>query len=151
MSPLSKTASVQLRHILVQAKHWNHFPLAAVFLVGLWGGGSSFFFSHLVWFTAQHVSAPCSSFLYAMLQMTLGRLGSNLLLKTCTFWEVCGNACCVHDLLAGWPERWPWGTPFEKIPPDSRVSTIPNVFQDPPLSPMSLKTPEGTTYTTLQI
>ena len=37
MSPPSKTASVQLRHILVQAKHWNHFPLAAVFLVGLWG------------------------------------------------------------------------------------------------------------------
>lgn len=51
-----------------------------------------------------------------MLQMTLGRLGTTLSLKTCTFWEVCGNACCIHDLLGGWPERWPWEPHLRKFP-----------------------------------
>lgn len=148
MSPPSKTASVQLRHMLVQAKHWNHFPLAAV--VGLWGGVLIFLFMSAL----THCSTCLSSLLLLPLYYVVndfGEVGHYSFPKD--LYILGGMWKCMLHPWSSWrlAREVALGTPFEKIPPGNRVSTIPNVFQDPPPSLMSLTTPEGTTYATLQI
>ena len=48
---------------------------------------------------------PAPSSLCIKLQVTLRKLGPTIFLKTCTFWEACGNACCFCDLLGSRLER----------------------------------------------
>ena len=148
MSPLmsapSKTTSVQLRHIFIQAKHWACFSLAST----PWDGVFIFFFLPSL--------TCCSTCLSPLLLLLLlpsilcwkwlwGRLALTLSLKTCIFWEGCGNVCCFHDFLGGWLDRWPWGTSSEKIPLGSMVSTILHGLSDSLLYLLCLKTPESKT------